>query len=871
MPDSDEIGQIKRMVKELTTLDSWIQKINTGYLTTVKNIEEGTKKIKDAGLTYVNLGKAQKETQKSSEELDRIGKQLAASEQKLKDLEDSRTQTIIKNRNAATEQNKITRDEIILNDKNSGTLEKLSAQNRILDAEKKKLNLTTNEGKKRLTEINKEQDKNNKIIQESSNQLQKQKINIGNYKSAFEGAGGALGSFSRGLKALLANPVILIVAGIVGAFKELKSAFESSERGREVLAKGLGFLKGIGQVIFNIFSNLTEVLINAFEDPKEAIIGLWEAIKTNIVNRFTGLITLFQAVGNGLKALWGRDLGGLKQAAQDAGTAIVQIGTGLDKVQQSKAAESLTNQFKESRDILQQSVDLQVRQLRLREAQIGFITKEAELNRDIVALRTEASDQTVDAVKRLQNIAEIEQKVNELVDNQKKLKQEELSIITLRNALGKNTLDDTEKEKQLQADLIKLDETRATEQRSLVRLRARALDQLADTKVNEALQEQSDLIGDIAKKLVLGQITVDEYQKEFIKATQGGLQVQIDAINSVIETTETTQAKRIMLEKQRANLERQLSIQQANEQVSFEKAKNEAIINEQERIYELTKKRIETSILDERTKQEQLFELDQEYINRQIENQQKLLENTQLTADKRIEIEQSIKDKQAELDQNELENTQNIELSKQDAKTQSLEIVKQIFGEQSAIGKAALAVEAANAIRSNLISLGVISAKQAEAQSKSAAALPFPFNIPLILGTIAQFVSIISIFKKSKVPKFAKGTENAPGRFFAGEEGRELMTLRSGETFMVDKPTYFEGQEFIGAKIKSNAATEQVIRMAEREMNIKIKNDDRMLNELIGLRKDIKRQRIPIIKENNVAGYRYGQHKNNYWNKLING
>lgn len=859
MPTSNEIGQIKQINTELNGLNSTLQKSSEFYLKLVKNVEDGNARIKEAGISFDKLKTAQKDTQKTSEDLDKVGKQLAATEEKLKQFEDQRIQTIIKNKQEISAKNKLTKDEIILNDKNSGTLEKLAAKNRILEAEKKKLNITTEAGQKRLKEINIEQDKNNKIIQESSNKLQKQKINIGNYQSALEGAGGALGGFARGLKALLANPVILIVAGIVGVFTQLKAAFESSERGRGVLAKGLGLLKGIGQVIFNLFSGLAEILIDAFENPKQAVIDLWDTIKNNIVNRFTGLIDLFNAVGNGLKALWNRDLKGLKNAAKEAGTAIVQMGTGLDKLQQSNAVEKITDQFKESRDLIKESVDLEVRQLRLREAQIAFITREAELNASIAKNRVDATDQLLSAEDRLRAASAYEQNINDLIESQKKLKKEELDIITLRNSLGKNTLEDTEKEKQLQADLIRLDEQRASEQRAINRARGRALDQLADQKVNEALNQQSEIQNKLQEQFVKGQLTYQEFQNKSAEATNASYQLQIDAINKVLNEEELTESKRVSLTKQRISIQNKLVQKQASEKIAAAKAEADFVENEAKRQYEFEYALVDASIKNEEARAEKLFEIKKQELEREKEILEERLKNEQLSSEERLNLMNEISDYESEIKTNSLNEDIRIEQARRQAKLDTLDVIKGIFGEQTKIGKIATAIQKADAIQQNLISLGVIGAKQAEAESKSAAAAPFPFNLPLIIGTIAQFIGIIALFKKndSKIKALYTGSDSAPDKFVAGDRGRELMHLSSGELIMVDKPTYFEGSKFKGAKVYSNAETEKIINMSDRSMNVNVGSDSKLLDEVRGLRNDSKsRKGIKVLRKNGkITGF----------------
>ena len=45
------------------------------------------------------------------------------------------------------------------------------------------------------------------------------------------------------------------------------------------------------------------------------------------------------------------------------------------------------------------------------------------------------------------------------------------------------------------------------------------------------------------------------------------------------------------------------------------------------------------------------------------------------------------------------------------------------------------------------------------------------------------------------------------------------MMLKTGEIMMVDRPTYFEGNQFKGATIKSNPETERIISKAQKSGN----------------------------------------------------
>ncbi len=176
---------------------------------------------------------------------------------------------------------------------------------------------------------------------------------VGNYEKATEGMidklesmPGAAGEAAGGVKglgqqfmALLANPIVLLLSVIVGALTALFAAFKRTAGGADFLAKASGFLSGIISGLVGLFEKVAEVAVKAWEDPVQALKDFGQAILDNIVNRFTAILDLFKAVGKGLKALWDRDLDKLKDAASEAGTALIQMTTGFDEEQQKKMAE----------------------------------------------------------------------------------------------------------------------------------------------------------------------------------------------------------------------------------------------------------------------------------------------------------------------------------------------------------------------------------------------------------------------------------------------------------------------------------------------------------------------------------------------------
>jgi hypothetical protein len=139
--------------------------------------------------------------------------------------------------------------------------------------------------------------------------------------------------------------------------------------------------------------------------------------------------------------------------------------------------------------------------------------------------------------------------------------------------------------------------------------------------------------------------------------------------------------------------------------------------------------------------------------------------------------------------------------------------------------------------------------------------------MPFIAWVAAMGALQAGLVMAQPIPKYAKGTQSAADRGLFGEAGREIMALRSGDVMMADRPTYFEGSKFKGAKIYSNPETERMIGMADRRSGTV--TDDRLLNEMKLTRKAILSKPVAIFdKENRVIGQGNSHSQTIYLNRL---
>src|SRR6187455_1214498 len=180
------------------------------------------------------------------------------------------------------------------------SIQSITKASKELREERSKLNLQSAEGQKRVKEINAQLDQNNQKIKENVSALEKQKINVGNYKSALDGVHPALGKVGQGLQAgtagfmamaraalaFIATPIGAALAAIVAVFTLLKTAISTNN---ELFDKFENITTAVGQVltiIINRVGKLGEALIalatgdigGAIQKTSEAFGGLADEI-----------------------------------------------------------------------------------------------------------------------------------------------------------------------------------------------------------------------------------------------------------------------------------------------------------------------------------------------------------------------------------------------------------------------------------------------------------------------------------------------------------------------------------------------------------------------------------------------------------------
>lgn len=426
----EAIDQLKALQKEYETAKKTIQ-------SEAIKVEVALKK------TTVATSEQREQVKKLATDADRLQKAY----QKVEQAESEVNKQIQELNKRASDQNRIAKLQTQLANSAAGSYNNLAAQYAL---NKIRLNEMSAEQRK-ATKAGQDLEAQTKDIFEEMKRLNEatgqHTLSVGDYGKALRelpGAAGratnAIGGLSDGLKALLRNPVVLVIGLIVGALATLFQAFSKSERGAQLLTKAAGLINGVMSELVDIANEVVDVLVWAFENPKAAMQDFWKALQENIVNRFQGLLRLIDSVGNGLRALWQRDLQGLKNAASDAASSLVQMSTGLDEQQQKDFAAAVREATKEVINETNAFIRLEEAKRRVRNANRELTKSIEQLITQEELYRATADDVTKSFAEREAAAEKAREQLEQRTQREIQLAKNNLSLINqeigLRRANG---------------------------------------------------------------------------------------------------------------------------------------------------------------------------------------------------------------------------------------------------------------------------------------------------------------------------------------------------------------------------------------------------------------------------------------------------
>lgn len=290
-----------------------------------------------------------------------------------------------------------------------------------------------------------------------TSQINTVKSSTGMLAGGFKSAAAGSSVLTRALKTLKIALISTGIGALVVALGSLIGYFTNTQRGADKLAKVSAALGAIWDVIVDRVSALGEKIVWAFTHPTEAISEFWESLKKDVVNRFSGIIQMFQSTGDAIKALFKGDWEGLKKSALDAGVALMQVSTGIDPKEVQKGTDAKKSLIQEIKEEAAAAWKLQEAQNKLKREEVELIESMAKRRKEIEALRLVAKDETKSAEERraaIQKAAEIEKSI---LADELRLQQEKVRILAGQQALGENMLEDDRELAQEKARLHELE------------------------------------------------------------------------------------------------------------------------------------------------------------------------------------------------------------------------------------------------------------------------------------------------------------------------------------------------------------------------------------------------------------------------------
>ena len=268
------------------------------------------------------------------------------------------------------------------------------------------------------------------------------------FASAAVTAKGMFGSIKAGLISTGIGAFLVLVGSLIAYFKSTKD-------GAEKLERALAGFGAVVSVITDRLSSFGKVIVGAFEDPQQAIKDLWEAIKTNMLNRMTGIIDSWKALGKVIMSAINLDWDGVTEGAKEYGESIVQIATGVDDLTGKMAAG-----FKELGDEIEKDVAAAMKlkglTQQLKDEEREFNKVRAQTRQEIQKARLDALDESKTAEERLaalQTANELELKTTEDVLEMQRRK---IQIQKETMALSENMAEDLDELATLEVGLIDL-------------------------------------------------------------------------------------------------------------------------------------------------------------------------------------------------------------------------------------------------------------------------------------------------------------------------------------------------------------------------------------------------------------------------------
>lgn len=421
---------------------------------------------------------------------------------------------------------------------------------------KKDVNVTTDEGRKAVEEINKKINENTAFLKENADAYVTQKMEIGNYKGQImeayqelnimngdlggfiaraQQAGGVMPLIQNGLKgiitgvvgmtkaslAFIATPIGAVIAAIGFVLGAVITYLKSTQEGIDMVTKVTRPLTAIFQTLIGVLQDVGKFLVAAFTNPKKSLTELYEFVKNQLIRQFEAFAKIVEGI---LTFNW--DL--IKEGFSDLGD---QVADNLKMV--AGAAKEFGDRMVEAAK---------------RGAEIDRIQKEIEKREASIALEREKSldafkEQELIAKDATKTTAEREAAAKEAlritkqqINAEKEILALKIQAMELEHMNNDTSREDLKALNDLKAQMIALDRQGKEKELSLIGV------------LSAAEKERQKAGADAAKKAFEDSLKRQELEIQLYLESQG---IKAKTMEEELKIAEEVFQKRIELEKRK--------------------------------------------------------------------------------------------------------------------------------------------------------------------------------------------------------------------------------------------------------------------------------------------------------------------------------
>jgi hypothetical protein len=393
-----------------------------------------------------------------------------------------------------------------------------------------KYNANTKDATKNVEKLGGAMKDTNKDAKESKEGISEMADAVGKIGGPIQGAIDGIKNLGGTLKALMANPIVLLIGAIVASLTALYKAFTSTKEGGEKMNQVFAGLSAVMNVLRDVANKMTGVLIDMFNNPMDALKSFGKLLYDQVVNRLVGLVEL---VPNLAKSLGHLFKGEFTKAGEVAFNAVTKITTGVEDLSTKlkDGMNAIGAMVKEMSNEAKIAADIEKKLQKLADAERQLTIDKAKQQKQIEANRAIADDENKSLEERRQALARAMAMEEKLIKRETNIASQRYALIKKKNDLTAETTEGVEAESEALTKLYELQ------------------NQLA-AKRNEKTKADRDLAIQIEQqKLVVIQTAYQGIVETYDRAAESQRQLRDDEMTAIDERIKANEILAGVLEK----------------------------------------------------------------------------------------------------------------------------------------------------------------------------------------------------------------------------------------------------------------------------------------------------------------------------------